>query len=381
MSAVDDDATVRWLVGDLDQFVHHHWGRAPMRRTAQPGFAHLLDVASIDRWLAGGARRPNFRVVRAGATIDESSYTRTVRIGGRDVRDVADPDAIAALFARGSTLVMQNLEFEFPPLRTFVDAVQRSMSHPIQANAYLTPPGAAGLNRHADTHDVLVLQVAGTKCWNVEGLGELTVGPGDVVYIPRGAHHSARTSVDTSLHLTLGILGVTTRQVLRRMLAAMDDADEPLDRTLPLGFARMTPTELAVVIGGRVGQVAARVTAADFHAVATTEMLRVRPRPDPQRSAALTGAIQQMTITQDSRLRRIADCWLHEDGDRVVVNSGDRQVSFPAAAQAALDAVCQHDELKVDQLVGLDESSRLVVARRLIREGLIEAVSPEPASG
>ena len=37
----------------------------------------------------------------------------------------------------------------------------------MQANAYLTPAGAAGLAPHHDTHDVFVLQVAGAKHWTV----------------------------------------------------------------------------------------------------------------------------------------------------------------------------------------------------------------------
>ena len=62
----------------------------------------------------------------------------------------------------------------------------RTASHHVQANAYLSPPNAAGLNPHRDLHDVIVVQLEGDKCWDVEGLGEVRLGEGDVLYLPAG---------------------------------------------------------------------------------------------------------------------------------------------------------------------------------------------------
>ncbi|MDB5308472.1 MAG: Cupin 4 family protein [Gemmataceae bacterium] len=40
---------------------------------------------------------------------------------------------------------------------------------PVHANMYLTPEGAQGFDAHFDTHEVLVLQLEGTKTWRVYG--------------------------------------------------------------------------------------------------------------------------------------------------------------------------------------------------------------------
>ena len=56
---------------------------------------------------------------------------------------------------------------------------------PVQINAYLTPPGAAALARHADAHDVIVVQLLGTKHWRIAD-ESIELAGGDVVYIPEG---------------------------------------------------------------------------------------------------------------------------------------------------------------------------------------------------
>ena len=101
----------------------------------------------------------------------------------------------------------------------------------MQANAYYTPRGSQGFAVHHDTHDVLVLQVAGEKRWLLyepllelplkhqrysPALGEhgeptddLVLRAGDTLYLPRGWLHQAETSATDSLHLTIGITAHT----------------------------------------------------------------------------------------------------------------------------------------------------------------------------
>ena len=70
-------------------------------------------------------------------------------------------------FADGCTVVFQGLHRAWAPLREFSDALARELAHPVQVNAYLTPEGAQGFDAHYDTHDVFVLQTAGTKEWRI----------------------------------------------------------------------------------------------------------------------------------------------------------------------------------------------------------------------
>jgi hypothetical protein len=348
-----------------------------MRRRATGDFRSVLDVDMVDEWLSSGARRPNIRMVKAGTRFDEGEYTRTVRMGGLDVRDAADAEAIARLFSTGATLVMQNLELSFAHIRRLVDQLHELISHPVQANAYLTPPSAVGLGRHADTHDVVILQIHGSKTWDVDGLGQFELGPGDVVYLPRGTPHQAHTSTETSLHITFGILQVTTRQVLRRMLDRLDHdgLNHDLDESLPVGFALMDEEQLADVLRPRIERAIAGLASVDLVDVAVSERTRMAKRQSRRGRGALMTALRSADLALSTRLRRVADCRLEMFDDRVELHLPDRTLSFPPAAATALRVVCESRDMSAGQFDGIDEPSRLVVARRLIREGAL-AVAP-----
>ncbi len=65
---------------------------------------------------------------------------------------------------------------------------------------------------------------------------------------------------------------------------------------------------------------------------------------------------------------------LVEKGDRLEVLLGDRTLDVPARLRDALEVVRTTTELRPRDLP-LDEQSRLVLARRLVREGLLRVVT------
>ena len=117
----------------------------------------------------------------------------------------------------------------------------------MQANAYYTPAGSQGLPVHHDTHEVISLQVAGSKRWLVyepvlelplknqryrSALGEpgepvldVTLRAGDTLYLPRGWLHQALTSDEDSLHITVGI---NVRRWVDEARAELDEAENEL---------------------------------------------------------------------------------------------------------------------------------------------------------
>jgi uncharacterized RmlC-like cupin family protein len=196
-------------------------------------FDDILSLDAVDALITQGARLPTVRMVADGSALPPSRFCSATRLGGKDLDDVVDPVKVVARFAEGATLVMQSLHRASETVGSFVARLQDEISHPAQANAYLTPPDAAGLTEHGDLHDVLALQLHGSKRWWVDGLGDVTMRPGDVMYVPRGVRHRADTGTETSLHLTIGIIRVTYRQVIARVLGAGPGS---LDDPLPIGY-------------------------------------------------------------------------------------------------------------------------------------------------
>lgn len=370
-----DEAQLARLVGDLDVFAGEHWGRHPLHRASGGAFTDLLSVAEIERLLASGARRPTFRLVQDGATLPPGRSTAEVRLGGRVLDDVADLAAIAATVDAGATLVLQGLQRTSLLLARFCRSLERAVSHPVQANAYLTPAGATGLAPHHDDHDVLVLQVEGAKAWHVDGLGPLVAEAGDVVYLPAGVRHHARAQDGPSLHLTVGVVRVTREQALRRALRAV--AADVLDAPLPLGYARPErAAALAQDLRAAAVGLASALATVDPGAFAGQEARRATTRRRPLPLGQLESVLALGALRPESVVARRPDHPAQvvtepDAADRLTLELVDRRLRLPAAAGPALDQLLADPKVQVGALRGLDAESQLVLARRLVREGLL----------
>ncbi len=379
-------------VGDVDLFASHHWGRQPLVTTPHERgdvdlFDDVLSLDAVDQLVANGARRPSVRMVADGVPLPAPSFCSPTRIGGRELDDVVDPAKVASRLADGATLVLQSLHRTSSTVGDFVRRLQDEVSHPVQANAYLTPPAAAGLGEHADLHDVLAIQLHGSKRWWIDGLGEVTMRPGDVMYVPRGVRHHAETSGDTSLHLTIGIIRVTRRHVIERMLRAGSDA---LDDPLPIGYRhRSGRDDLERTLDETLDAALDLIGSADLSDLVGREQARRLARPP--RSGRITSIAHVDAIDLDTVI-----CWIapeplaqavddvdgqldHWDGlrghdhwsprpERITVDLGDRTLTLPTTTLRALRTLSEGGPVRVGDLPGLDEPSRIVLAQRLVRE-------------
>ncbi|MDQ3619422.1 MAG: cupin, partial [Actinomycetota bacterium] len=97
------------------------------------------------------------------------------------------------------------------------------------------------------------------------------------------------------------------------------------------------------------------------------------------RPPLLTGQLHQILTldeVQDASLvqqRRGAVCKMKFEGDDVLVILGDRRLRMPAHVAPALERILEGAEITVGDLdPGLDSQGRIVLVRRLIKEGLVE---------
>ncbi|CAJ1357602.1 unnamed protein product [Effrenium voratum] len=109
---------------------------------------------------------------------------------------------------QGWTMVVAQLQ-ACDALQTFHQGLFAATGLSGGINAYLTPPGAIGKPPHVDDHDVLVLQLSGSKRWTLEDgkAAQVTLQTGDVLYLPQGLPHHAAAQEDPlpSLHLAVGL--------------------------------------------------------------------------------------------------------------------------------------------------------------------------------
>ena len=350
--------------------VHHH-------RVDPAELAAYLSLEDADHLLTSTAiRTPSVRLVRDGTVLPESAYTRTATLAGQSLTGLVDARKALALFEDGATVVFQGLHRYWPPLTRLIAELELDLGHPCQANAYLTPVGAQGFDLHRDTHDVFVLQTAGSKQWEVQsqdGAEQPLLEPGHVMYMPTGTPHAARTQDTISLHITIGINQLTWRGLVSRAISAL--AAQVPDEHLPAGYLEH-PQSLAHQLGRHLHDVADELREIDPAVAVEDEVRRFLTRRPPRLPGGLTDVIALGLLTDSSRLRRRPGhpCVLLDRGDKVEVLLGDRSLTVPARIRPALEAIRSRAELSPADLP-LDEQSRLVLCRRLVREGLLEVVA------
>jgi lysine-specific demethylase/histidyl-hydroxylase NO66 len=275
----EDSVLARLIAVDRDQFANQYWGQQPLLSPADDlpasGFAELLDADAIDELVSKrGLRTPFLRVAKSGSTLADGSFTASGGVGAGIADQVSD-DRLVRLFADGSTLVLQALHRVWPPILEFCQQLAAELGHPVQANAYVTPPQNQGFSAHYDVHDVFVLQVEGEKRWRIHRpvlesplrdqpwsdrkahverqaqeppLIEASLRPGDCLYLPRGYLHAATALGGVSTHLTLGV-HVWTRyalaeQLMQQALRTLAN-DSAVRGSLALGVNVAEPSDVA----------------------------------------------------------------------------------------------------------------------------------------
>lgn len=207
-------ALSRLVTLPVDEFASRVWGREPLLSSAAElgcGFDDLLTPAAVDELVSQhGLRTPFLRVAKGGSTYADSQFTDGGGVGAAVADQVSD-DKLLRLFAEGATMVLQGLHRTWPAITAFAQQLSADLGHPVQANAYVTPPQSTGFSDHYDVHDVFVLQISGEKRWRIHTpvhalplrdepwadhraavetaaatppLIETTLRPGDCLYLP-----------------------------------------------------------------------------------------------------------------------------------------------------------------------------------------------------
>jgi hypothetical protein len=153
---------------------------------------------------------------------------------------------IEAYHERDYTVRMPEVIALSPPLQRFARALELLLHQPVDASLFWSKAGAGAIV-HYDNRDNLVFQLHGRKRWfvstdppglqnNWRHVGEplpdlqrhrvVDLGPGDLLYIPRGTPHTV-DSASESLHLAVLFTPTTLRDIL---IAAVDHLSD-LDRS------------------------------------------------------------------------------------------------------------------------------------------------------
>src|ERR1700733_10140670 len=163
-SGVDPESSLGWLLAPLgvETFLADIWGQSHyhVSRSSPEYFDTLFDgSASVDQLL--GLFRPDLSLVRLVRQNDKKEpYQYRRSDGGLDIAGIGRD------FAEGYTIVLESVHRYVRAIASLLHAVEVELNFATQVNAYFTPPESQGFVAHYDEHDVLILQLRGSKIWH-----------------------------------------------------------------------------------------------------------------------------------------------------------------------------------------------------------------------
>jgi lysine-specific demethylase/histidyl-hydroxylase NO66 len=159
-----------------------------------------------------------------------------------------NPAKVKALMGLGASLVANHVHRVCPEVGAVAHMLEREFAARVAANVYCSFKGVQAFQTHFDLHDVFAVQAEGEKVWRVyesradapvlplppgdeiekwltESRGnllfEVTMQPGDILYLPRGQYHDALTGSQASLHVTFGVSPATGLSLFKLLESAL----------------------------------------------------------------------------------------------------------------------------------------------------------------
>lgn len=374
-------------------FLAECWDQRPLvcARKDPEYFASLFRLEEVEPLLRGYgivASPDAMRLVKRGAT------PPVIPIVG------APPDLalVHRAFDEGYSLNVDDLATHHVGLRRLVHALASRLGLCPRPNLCFTPPWSRAFDLHFDTHDVLIVQLAGAKEWRVyprietnptdassdgsfvarEAVGapvlDVVLEAGDTLYLPRGFVREAHTDEQLSLDLTFEMVMGTYRQLLEHMLALAETKSPALRASIPPGalFARANASSRATA-AAEILRLVARELSSDLvgdaldrwaaRELAVTHALDVPrtfgPEPPLELHTPLRKPENLVPIVTVSRGRA-----------RIHFQRG--MVEGPFKIRPALEYVVAEDVVTARGFGGrLSDEERLVLARRLVGAGVL----------
>jgi ribosomal protein L16 Arg81 hydroxylase len=198
--------------------------------------------------------RGDFRVSKESVMIPQARWSKDGKV---------DVGVLEECLAKGFSVIMSHIEPFVPPLGTLCADVKSRLSEVSYAGVIVTSGDDGAFKLHYDPEDLIIVQVEGTKRWQIFGpaVANPVVGmpkpaapkaapvfdevlePGDLLFVPAGNWHHCQAGPGRSVHLGLFFVPPTGYHAVKALaseLLAEEVFRTPLTR---LG----APAELAAI--------------------------------------------------------------------------------------------------------------------------------------
>ena len=142
-----------------------------------------------------------------------------------------DVDMVQDWLSKGASIILNEIEKTNLSLMNLADELQNFTQGRCQGNLYFSMDSRQAFGPHCDEHDVFAIHFEGEKIWNIyenieknpinhpifkfdskerirragKLIDQVTLKPGDLLYLPRGQYHDALASKNGAMHIAFGL--------------------------------------------------------------------------------------------------------------------------------------------------------------------------------
>ena len=192
----------------------------------------FFTVADLQRHLNNPLLQPDWLYVKQNGVrvqLEKSCFYKTVQ---NKQLNFIDKDAPNNEINKGAAVVLEGIDLLDAGINDFVARLDESLPCVLSnAEVFFSQQDNEAYEGHCDADDVLVVQLAGKKTWNLytpqqrryagiqdlneQQLGpvmqELTMRPGDALYLRAGVPHRCVTNAPFSLHMSFDLVDSSPR--------------------------------------------------------------------------------------------------------------------------------------------------------------------------
>ena len=216
-----------------DSFFKNHFRKNYLyRQNFLDNFENMMSLVILDEMLSKTNiwNNYNFIMMLDQKRINYNDYSSlSLDTNGQNYRP--DVGKVQKLVSRGASIILNDIQKHNVNLLNFVDQLQKMTNGRCQGNLYFSMASHQAFGPHFDLHDVFAIHFEGEKVWNIYEniekspinhpafklsgderskragriIEQVTLKPGDLLYIPRGQYHDALASKNGAIHIAFGL--------------------------------------------------------------------------------------------------------------------------------------------------------------------------------
>lgn len=312
-------------------------------------------------------------------------------------RETSGPDDFRQLIQRfherGYTVRIPDVAVLSPQLQLFTRALEFMLRKPVEASLFWSGAGAEAII-HYDKSENIVVQLEGRKRWYIStepaGLqnnwmhvGEpvpsiehhrvVDVGPGDLLYIPRGTPHTVESTTE-SLHLAIVFQPMTAREAIIAALDALSDNDRSLRETAVTRANGVDFGQLSAQVTGGIRRLLEHAqsedflrAALDFRFAQNTASLPPLPR---------SGVTSALTRETEMRQTPLAISYLRPSFASMDFSQPGVQIPIHRGVEPELKFITSNQQFRIGDIPGAaGDDVKIALVTRMIDTGFLEVAS------